>query len=51
MKWIKRFFCYMDWHSLSIKYTHIDDKGQHVECKWCGCTGILRSPGIFGIWK
>lgn len=44
---IKRFFCWMRWHSFPIGFESIgwDGCSVHAKCKWCGYEGIIDSQG------
>lgn len=48
MKWIKKFFCKIGWHSFG--YDLVEHDGYHgiinmYKCKWCGYVGMVDSQG------
>jgi len=52
MKYIKKFFCYMTWHSYFVGYGDVrkskSDPLQFLtfaKCKWCGFEGQIDSQG------
>jgi hypothetical protein len=46
LKAIKRFFCWMGWHSVG-NYALVEHDGcnAHARCRWCGYKGMLDSQG------
>ncbi|KKN01217.1 hypothetical protein LCGC14_1129810 [marine sediment metagenome] len=42
---VKRFLCWMGWHSRSYVLLEYDGCNQHARCKWCEYEGILDSQG------
>jgi len=47
MKLIKRFFCWMGWHSLTYDTVYYDGHIRHAKCRWCGKYGIVDTIGKF----
>lgn len=46
MKYIKRFFCWLGWHSFNnYKITGFDGCSIHAQCRWCGFKGMIDSQG------
>ena len=50
MKWIKKFFCKIGWHSFCCGYDLVEHDGYHgiankYKCKWCGYVGMVDSQG------
>jgi len=51
MKLLKKFFCWIGWHSLfgydDVKYLEGDPLKfqKQAKCKWCGFEGLLDSQG------
>ncbi len=47
MEIVKRFLCWIDWHSIFVgyDYTGFDGASFHAECKWCGYKGMVDSQG------
>lgn len=48
MKWLKRIFCKIGWHSFS--YALVERDGYYGiankhKCKWCGYVGLVDSQG------
>lgn len=43
--WLKRFFCWMRWHSFGYETTGFDGCSTHARCKWCGYEGMIDSQG------
>ena len=48
MRWIKKIFCNIGWHSFSCDIAEYD--GYHgisnkYKCKWCGYIGMVDSQG------
>ena len=44
---MKKFFCWIGWHSILIgfNYSNYDGYIQHAKCKWCGFEGMIDSQG------
>lgn len=44
---IKRFFCWLGWHSFIGGYEPLffDGASMHARCRWCGYEGMLDSHG------
>ncbi len=42
---IKRFFCWMKWHSFGYDYQYFDGTSAHAKCKWCNYEGMVDSQG------
>ena len=42
---LRRFWCWMKWHSFSYEYTGFDGASAHARCKWCGYEGMIDSQG------
>jgi len=44
---IKRFFCFIKWHSFYSGFIPLfhDGASQHAKCKWCGYEGMIDSQG------
>jgi len=44
---IKRFFCWLGWHSWIGGYELLyhDGCSTHARCKWCGYEGMIDSQG------
>lgn len=44
---IKRFFCWMGWHSFFRGYQPVryDGVNMHARCPWCGYEGMIDSQG------
>lgn len=45
MEKIKRFFCWIKWHSWSYEHVSHDGCSEHARCKWCGYEGMVDSQG------
>ena len=50
IKFIKRIFCKIGWHSFSVGYDLVEHDGYHgicdkYRCKWCGYEGMVDSQG------
>ncbi len=52
MRMIKRFFCWIGWHSYLVGYDDIHPRGldplkflRFATCKWCGFMGQIDSQG------
>lgn len=51
---MKRFFCWIGWHSFWSGYEWIgfDGASVHARCKWCGGEGMVDSQGnLFDVRK
>jgi len=49
MSSVKRFLCWIGWHSWTYVITGYDGYNLIAECKWCGHKGMLDSQGnLFG---
>lgn len=44
---LKRFFCFIGWHSPTSqwKYLHFNGASQYAECPWCELHGFIMSDG------
>lgn len=44
---VKRFCCWIGWHSYFVGYTAtgFDGCSDHARCKWCGFEGLVDSQG------
>ena len=44
---LKRFFCWIRWHSWPVGFeaTGFDGVSVHAQCKWCGYKGLIDSEG------
>jgi hypothetical protein len=44
---IKKFFCWMGWHSWQHLYImeSFDGASVHAKCPWCGFKGMIDSQG------
>lgn len=44
---MKRFFCWMGWHSFLVGYERLsfDGASAHARCKWCPFEGMIDSQG------
>jgi hypothetical protein len=45
---LKRFFCWMGWHSCigaGFITTGFDGCSVHAKCRWCGYEGMIDSQG------
>lgn len=42
---MKRFFCWLRWHSVSYEFLYYDGCSQHARCRWCGFEGMVDSQG------
>ena len=42
---IKKFLCYIAWHSWSYDIIGFDGCSVHARCKWCNYEGMLDSGG------
>jgi len=43
---VKRFFCWMGWHSFpNFEYISFDGASEHARCRWCGYEGMIDSQG------
>lgn len=47
MRYLKKFFCWMGWHSYFVGYddTGFDGASVHAKCKWCEFEGMIDSQG------
>lgn len=53
MKWLKKLFCRIGWHSYIVGYelVEVPEDPLHsgicnkYQCKWCGCVGLKDSQG------
>ena len=52
MKYLKKFFCYMGWHSYFSGYDDVHGHSndpynilKYGKCKWCGFEGQIDSQG------
>ena len=47
MKRLKRFLCWIGWHSIFVEFNAISHDGasQKSSCKWCGMIGLIDSQG------
>lgn len=47
MSAIKRFFCWIGWHSVigGFEATGFDGASIHARCRWCGYEGMIDSQG------
>lgn len=51
MKWLKKIFCKIGWHSFSYDLVQIPTDPLHTrvcdryKCKWCGMIGLVDSQG------
>ena len=47
MKIIKKFFCWLGWHSFIIGFEQLyfDGCSNHAKCKWCSFEGMIDSQG------
>lgn len=45
MKHLRRFFCWMKWHSIGYEPLFFDGASVHAKCKWCGFEGMVDSQG------
>jgi len=48
MKHLKRFFCWIEWHSFLVGYDPIPGEtgfNCREACKWCGGHGLVDSQG------
>jgi hypothetical protein len=42
---LKKFFCWIGWHSFKYDVTGFDGASKHARCKWCGYEGMIDSQG------
>lgn len=44
---IKRFCCWIGWHSIFVGFKSVNTDGfiLHAQCKWCGYKGMIDSQG------
>ena len=44
---LKRFFCWIGWHSWPVGFESavFDGCSVHARCKWCGYKGMIDSQG------
>jgi hypothetical protein len=47
LSYIKRFLCWIGWHSISVGYETVEHYGcsMHEKCSWCGYEGRVDSQG------
>ena len=47
MKRLKRFLCWIGWHSIFVGFqtTGWDGASSHAKCKWCDYEGMIDSQG------
>ena len=44
-KSLKRFYCWLGWHSYDYEYESFSGVNIHAKCKWCKYKGIIDSQG------
>lgn len=50
MNKIKKFLCWLGWHSFGYNYISTDGVNTKAQCKWCKGVGLVDSQGnLFAI--